>query len=78
MKYFSVVPLYGRLLVSPTNIRLGWKSLPGTNTLASYKNPYITAVKSFITLAPGVGMGIPILRFDVKILRHDKKCAVGT
>ncbi len=23
----------------PTNIRLGWKSLPGTNTLAYYENP---------------------------------------
>ncbi len=23
----------------PTNIRLGWKGLPGTNTLAYYGNP---------------------------------------
>jgi hypothetical protein len=37
-----------------TNIRLGWKGVPGTNTLAYYKNLYLTAVKSFITLAPGV------------------------
>ncbi len=35
-----------RYLASPTNIRLGWKGLPGTNTLAYYKNPLITAVKS--------------------------------
>jgi hypothetical protein len=28
-----------RLLASPTNIRLGWKGLPGTNTLAYYENP---------------------------------------
>ncbi len=36
----------------PTNISLGWKGLPGTNTLANYENPQITALKSFIGLAP--------------------------
>jgi hypothetical protein len=30
------------------NIGVGWKSLPGKNTLAYYKNPLITAVISFI------------------------------
>jgi hypothetical protein len=30
--------LKGRLLALPTNIRLGWKGLPGTNTLAYYEN----------------------------------------
>jgi hypothetical protein len=29
----------GRAGASPTNIRLGWKGLPGTTTLAHYKNP---------------------------------------
>jgi hypothetical protein len=29
----------GRLLALPTNIRLGWKGLPGTSTLAYYENP---------------------------------------
>jgi hypothetical protein len=37
----------------PANIGLGWKSLPGTNTLAYYENPYITPVISFIVQAPG-------------------------
>ena len=37
-----------------TNIRLGWKSLPGTNTLAYYENSLIADVKSFIRLGPGV------------------------
>jgi hypothetical protein len=37
-----------RLLALPTNIRLGWKGLPGTNALGYYENPKITAVKSFI------------------------------
>jgi len=32
------VPLKGRFLALPTNIRLGWKGLPGTNTLAYYQN----------------------------------------
>jgi hypothetical protein len=30
--FFQVV--HSRLLVSPTNIRIGWKGLPGTNDLA--------------------------------------------
>jgi len=32
---------------------MGWKGLPGTNTLAYYENPEITAVKSSIEQAPG-------------------------
>ncbi len=32
-------PLQGKPLALPTNIRLGWENLPGTNTLAYYKNP---------------------------------------
>ncbi len=48
--------LKGALLIwspaLPANIRLGWKGLSGTNTLAYYENPYITAVKSFIVQAP--------------------------
>jgi hypothetical protein len=37
----------------PADIRLGWKGLPGTYTLAYYENPKITAVKSFIVQARG-------------------------
>jgi hypothetical protein len=44
----------GSLLALPTNIRLGWKGLPGTNALAYYKNSGCTAVKSFITLTQGL------------------------
>jgi hypothetical protein len=37
--YLSEAPFRRvRLLASPINIRLGWKSLPGTNTLAYYEN----------------------------------------
>jgi hypothetical protein len=41
----------GEALFLPTNIRLGWKSLPRTNILGYYENPSITAVKSFIVEA---------------------------
>ncbi len=58
MKHFSGAPLYGSLLASPTNIRLGWKGLTWTKPLAYYKNSYFTAVKSFITLITGVGEGL--------------------
>ncbi len=37
----------------PKNIRLGWKGLPGADTLAYYENLWITYRKSFITLGPG-------------------------
>jgi hypothetical protein len=37
---------------STSLIKLGWKSLQVTNTLAYYENSYITDKKSFITLGP--------------------------
>ncbi len=40
MKHLSGAPLQGRLLASLTNIRLGWRGLPGTNTLAYYDINY--------------------------------------
>ncbi len=33
VKHLSGAPVYSRLLALPTNIRLGCKSFPGTNTL---------------------------------------------
>jgi hypothetical protein len=35
--YPSEAPFYGRLLSVPTSIRLGWKGLGGSNTLAYCK-----------------------------------------
>jgi len=32
LKHLLGVPLGGRLLAIPTNIKLGWKGLPGVNT----------------------------------------------
>jgi hypothetical protein len=48
-KAFQVLP--SRAL--PSNIRLCWKGLPGTDILACYENPLITTVKSFVVQAPG-------------------------
>jgi hypothetical protein len=52
VKHLSSASLLDRLLALPTNIRLGWKGFPQSNTLAYYENPLITSVKSFIRLAP--------------------------
>jgi hypothetical protein len=45
----------GRLRPFP-NIRLGPKDFLGTHPLAHYENLQIMAVKSFITLVPGVNV----------------------
>ncbi len=42
-----------KALAFPANIRLGWKGLPGTNTLAYYEKPQISALISFKGQAPG-------------------------
>jgi hypothetical protein len=44
----------GGLLVLPTNIRQGWKSMQVANTLVYYDTAIITSVKSFIVQAPEV------------------------
>jgi hypothetical protein len=51
--FAPVAPLEGRLLSLPTNIRLRWKGLPGTNALAYHDKSLFTAVKSFTTFATG-------------------------
>ncbi len=38
VKHLSGAPHWGRHLASPTNIRLGWKGLPGTNAVAYYEH----------------------------------------
>jgi hypothetical protein len=58
VKCLSGDPLLGGLLTSPINIRIGWKDLPGTNTLAYYKNPEIVAVKSCIVQALDDSRGV--------------------
>jgi hypothetical protein len=57
VKHLSGAPLQGKLLALPSNNELGWKGLPGANTLVYYKNSQLTAIKSLITLAPGLCKG---------------------
>jgi hypothetical protein len=54
MKHHSGAPRLGSLLTIPlpTNVRLGWKGLPLTNSLDFYKNMKIAAVKGFIRYVP--------------------------
>jgi hypothetical protein len=56
VKHLSGAPFLGRLLELPTNIRLGWKSLPGTSTQAFCENLYFKVVKSVITLGFSVNL----------------------
>ncbi len=52
MKHLSGAPLKGRPLALPANIRLGWKSLPGTNTLAYYENQINYGRNKFYSAGP--------------------------
>jgi hypothetical protein len=49
--FLSVI--YGFSYQARVFVRLDWKSLPMTNTLAYHENAQFTALKSFITLGPG-------------------------
>ncbi len=51
VKHLSDAPLQAL----PANIKLGWKGLPGTNTLAYYESSQITDVKSFYNIRPRNG-----------------------
>jgi hypothetical protein len=42
--YPSEALLFVGLVALSTKIRLGWKGMPGTNTLAYYENSLITAI----------------------------------
>ncbi len=66
VKHLSGARLKGRLLASPRNIRLGWKGLPRTNTLAYYESVNYSR-KFFKALAPGVDV---IKLFTVVIYLH--------
>jgi len=57
----------------PANIRLGWKGLPGTNTLAFYEHSSIAEANSFITLRPGPNV---IKLFSSVNYRFSKKARV--
>jgi hypothetical protein len=69
----SVVMLNVIMLSVIAPFRLDWKGLPRTNTLAYYKNPQFTAVKSFIGLPADFirdcGQGWSFLKLLANFLR---------
>jgi hypothetical protein len=54
----------GKLIALPANIKMGWKWMAVSNTIAYYNTGTITATKSFIVLA-SVGGVQPKYRFNV-------------
>ncbi len=46
-KYPLIKPLFCRILALPTNIKLGWKGLPGMNTLATLVSLLVMKKKVF-------------------------------
>jgi hypothetical protein len=50
-----------------TNIRIGWKGLKGTSTLAYYEYFLIRAVKCFTTSYIFVSLGYPCLSFCLSV-----------
>jgi hypothetical protein len=67
VKHFSGAPLYGRLLGSPTNIRLGWKGLPRTNALAYSATVVSYERKMFMKFPPELLADV----VEVDILQDD-------
>jgi hypothetical protein len=57
-----------------TNLRLGWRGLPGTNTLAYYKNSLIADRKSFITLASDLNV-IKLFLSAMKFGKNKLECS---
>jgi len=65
--------LSGRLLPYLENIRLSWKSLPGTNALAYYKNSLLMAIKHFYNICPRLKINFKTLTQSYKTSFTDKK-----
>ncbi len=59
------------------NIRLGWKALPETNTLAYYENLLITALISFIVQAPGEFLEKFVVYGDVEHVASQANVRLG-
>ncbi len=64
VKHLSGTPLQDGLLALPASIRLGWKSLPRTNTLAYYKICELR-IKKFHNIGPyGVNDALRVTNSD--------------
>ncbi len=53
LEHLSDASFVGKLLVFPANVRLDWKVIASTNTLAYLASSTVAKGKSFITLTPG-------------------------
>ncbi len=53
MEYLSDASFLGKLLVFPANVRLDWKVIASTNTLAYLASSTVMKENFFITLTPG-------------------------
>jgi hypothetical protein len=56
LEHLSDASFLGKLLMFPANVRLDWKVIASTNTLAYLASSTVTKEKSFIRLTPGVNV----------------------
>jgi hypothetical protein len=56
VKHLPGAPLLGKVLVSPTNIRIGGRGLPETNTPAYHEHLLIVELKVFVIFKPGANV----------------------
>ncbi len=56
LEHLSDASFLGKLLVFPAIVRLDWKVIASTNTLAYLASPTVTKEKCFITLTPGANV----------------------
>ena len=56
MEHLSDASFVGKLLVFPANVRLDWKVIAITNTLAYLALSTVTKENYFITLTPGANV----------------------
>ncbi len=56
LEHISDASFLGKLLVLPANVRLDWKVIASSSTLAYLAWLLLTKEKSFITLTPGANV----------------------
>jgi hypothetical protein len=54
LEHLSDASFLGKLLAFPANVRLDWKVIASTNTLAYLASLTVTKEKCFITVTPGI------------------------
>ncbi len=67
LEHLSDASFLGKLLMFTANVRLDWKVIASTNTLADLASSTVTKEKYFITMTPGPNV---IKLFNAVIYRH--------